>query len=327
MHDTPDASPAPYLSREYFRGFGSRRLSFVWKSVMEGKKSDIVVLSHIHLLWPGYLIKKLSPKTRVVLISHGIEAWKPLPDFKKKMLSQLDHFVAVSHYTKEEMKQLHDLPDIKFEVVNNCLDPFLPATPGEDRRAEFRHSYGFGDEEIVLLTLSRLSDNEKRKNYDKVLIAIKKLHKTFPQLRYMFVGKYEEAEKKRIEGVAHALGIEDDIIFTGYVPDSVIADFYNMADIYIMPSEKEGFGISFIEAMYYQKPVIAGNRDGSVDALANGEFGILVDPRDQNAITGALERVINNRAEHTPDPVRLMEKFGYPVYKDKWKKIFNTLKP
>ena len=87
-------------------------------------------------------------------------------------------------------------------------------------------------------------------------------------------------------------GLQQQVIFTGFVPDEELADHFNLADIYIMPSEKEGFGIVFIEAMFYHKPVIAGNKDGSVDALLNGSLGLLVNPESLDEVTCALIRMI-----------------------------------
>src|SRR4029078_12681727 len=127
---------------------------------------------------------------------------------------------------------LLDLPEEKFRVINNCLDPFLPELSDEARRIECRNSYGIGENDFLLMTLGHLSPKEKSEGYDKVLIAVKKLHKAFPNLKYLFVGKYDAIEKKRLDNIVRDLGIEDDVIFTGFVPDSVVADFYNMADVY-----------------------------------------------------------------------------------------------
>ena len=88
-----------------------------------------------------------------------------------------------------------------------------------------------------------------------------------------------------------------------------------MSDIYVMPSSKEGFGIVFIEAMFYGLPVIAGNADGSVDALLNGALGQIVDPRSAVEIKHALEKILENTKQFKPDEARLMQNFGYDAYK------------
>ena len=96
-----------------------------------------------------------------------------------------------------------------------------------------------------------------------------------------------------------------------------------MADIYVMPSMKEGFGIVFIEAMNYGLPVIAGNKDGSVDALLNGELGLIVNPLEINEIKIAIEKMIKNKSLFIPDRSKLMTNFSYESYKLKFETILD----
>lgn len=321
LYDNKETVTTPYFSSTSFQGFSKNRGHFIVKSFGEGIKNRVVVLSHVNLLLVGYLIKLFSPGTQLVLIAHGIELWKPLPFFKRQFLKSIDCFVAVSQFTKEKLQQLFAVTENKCVVINNCLDPFLPTPATADNRQKWRQQLNIDKEATVLLTLSRLSVKEKNKGYDKVLTAIKELEKEFPDLRYLFVGKYEESEKERLDELAASLGIKMPLIFTGFVDDNLLSFYYNVADVYMMPSEKEGFGISFIEAMYYSIPVIAGNRDGSVDALLNGLLGTLVDPRNQNEITSALRNVLLHPEAFQPNQELLMKHFSYPVYKSKWMQV------
>ena len=91
-----------------------------------------------------------------------------------------------------------------------------------------------------------------------------------------------------------------------------------------MPSKKEGFGLVFIEAMFYGKPVIAGNRDGSVDALGNGDFGLLVNPNEVVEIAAAINQVFENQQAYIPNREKVLNRFGYKEYKDNWTKILNN---
>ncbi|MDP4285474.1 MAG: glycosyltransferase family 4 protein [Bacteroidota bacterium] len=327
MHDKKLPTTKPYFPSSVFIGMAAKRIAFIIRAWRQGIRSRVVVLSHINLLLPGYLIKFFSGKTKLVLIAHGIEVWQPLSPFKQRMLKAVDLMLPVSHFTKEKMKLLFHLPEEKLQVLNNCLDPFLPTPATEEERINWRSKYQLKDDDRVLMTLSRLSAKEKNKGYDKVLESIRELRPLFPNLKYVFVGKYDEEEKNRVEQLAVSLGISDALIFTGFVPDSELAFYYNMADVYIMPSEKEGFGITFIEAMYYHLPVIAGNRDGTTDALANGQLGTLVDPRSQEAITAAIHKVFTNLSAFVPDRNLLMERFSYEVYKDKWKSVLGLSNP
>ncbi|MEO6219396.1 MAG: glycosyltransferase family 4 protein [Ginsengibacter sp.] len=321
MNDAGGSATEPYLPKNIFKGFAGNKAWFVIKSIHQGLKSRVIVLSHINLLLPAYIVKLFSKNTRLILIAHGIEVWRPLSSRNKKMLNLCDIILPVSHFTKEKMKEQHSIPEERFSVLYNCLDPFLPPPLDATRRFEWRRKYGIEESAVLLMTLSRLTIHEKNKGYDKVLVAIQKLLPEFPNLKYIFLGKYDSAEKSRLDDLIDKLGIKGKVIFTGFVPDDELADHYNMCDVYIMPSEKEGFGISFIEAMYYHKPAIAGNRDGSTGALLNGRLGLLIDPRSQEEISIAIKKIITNITAFTPDRELLMQNFSYDVYRERWEEI------
>ncbi len=110
---------------------------------------------------------------------------------------------------------------------------------------------------------------------------------------------------------------------TGYLQDEELEEHFTMSDMYVMPSRKEGFGIVFIEAMYYGLPVIAGNADGSTDALLNGELGQLVDPDDVHEIAKAIANVLENKSSVVPGRHLMMEHFSYDTYKENLHNIIN----
>jgi glycosyltransferase involved in cell wall biosynthesis len=325
MYDKPIKTDDKYFPKQIFRGFASNRYKFVHHSIQQGIKSDIVILSHINLLSIGYSIKLLSPSTKLILITHGIEVWKTFSSFKKKMLQKCDLILPVSQFTKDTMIELNNFPENKFQVLNNCLDPFLPEPVTGDKSVELLNKYGFKKEDKILMTLTRLSSKEKYKGYDHVLVALKNLINNYPELKYLIVGKYDDIEKKRLEKVITELGIEPFVVFAGFVPDEELAEHFNLADVYVMPSKKEGFGIVFIEAMYYGKPVIAGNKDGSVDALNNGKFGLLVNPDNVTDITNAIQKMLDDHESFIPSYEEVMQKFSYPAYKKNLKDILKFL--
>ena len=115
------------------------------------------------------------------------------------------------------------------------------------------------------------------------------------------------------------------VIFTGIIPDELMATHFKLSDIFVMPSRKEGFGIAFIEAMFYGLPVIGGNKDGSTDALCNGELGILVDPNDIKGLVKAVKEVMVNRSRYVPDSNKLIQHFGYTGYKQQLNHCLNNL--
>jgi phosphatidylinositol alpha-1,6-mannosyltransferase len=84
------------------------------------------------------------------------------------------------------------------------------------------------------------------------------------------------------------IGVEHAVTFAGFVPDEELANHYRLADVFAVPSTGEGFGIVFLEALACGTSVLAGNRDGSVDALDSGRLGQLVDRTDVDAIARGL---------------------------------------
>lgn len=305
-----------YFPEKVFKGFGGQRIGFVLQSLLRGRRASVVIMSHINLLPVGYAIKIFSPSTRLVLFAHGIEVWPVLPAWQRHLLKACDLILAVSWFTRNRMLHQHNLSPQKLQVVNNCIDPFLPP-PQEEKSPGLLQRYGLRVEDKVLLTLTRLSSREGYKGYDEVLMAVKSLKENYPGLRYLVAGKYDSDEKGRLDRLIQQQGLEQSVVFAGFVPEEELAAHFALADIFIMPSRKEGFGIAFIEALHYGKPVIAGNKDGSVDALAGGQLGWLVNPSRPEEIKGAITEILRLGADAAPDGDEVQSRFAYPVYREK----------
>ena len=323
MYDEKTDGNDLYFPASIFRGFGKSKVNFIASAVKEGINNQMVILSHVNLLLVGYLIKLIAPQTKLVLIAHGIEVWRIFPKWKKMMLNKIDLILPVSEFTKTRMMELYGIPEHKMVVLNNCLDPFLPLPLKAKKNGRLLQQYGIKENDTVLFTLTRMASGERYKGYDQVIQAVHDLKHLHPTIKYLIVGKYDDVEKARLDEVITRLQLNDHIIFAGFIPDDEIAVHFNLADIYIMPSQKEGFGIVFIEALYYGKPVIAGNIDGSVDALKNGVFGLLVNPANQQQITDAVIAVIKNKQQYIPNAAMVSAHFGFDVYKEKLRKIIN----
>lgn len=325
MHDRQDQGDENrYFPTESFKAFNKKKVSFIAAAVRAGAKSDLVILSHINLLLVGWLIKKISPRTKIVLFAHGIEVWRELSPRRKMMISCCDHIFSVSSYTAGIVSKIPGVGSGRSEVLNNCLDPLLPQKNKGIQNHKLREHYGFSDSDRVMFTLTRLSSRERYKGYDKVLEAMVNLMPQYPNLKYLVAGSYDAKEKAFLDDLVIKLGLTGYVKFAGFIPDESLIDHFAMADLYVMPSMKEGFGIVFIEAMFYGLPVIAGNRDGSVDALLNGKLGVLVDPLNVDEISAAISKVFNHTETYKPNRELLLAQFGYDTYKIK---LGNLLKP
>jgi phosphatidylinositol alpha-1,6-mannosyltransferase len=96
----------------------------------------------------------------------------------------------------------------------------------------------------------------------------------------MLSGQYDSTEELRIRKLISSCGVEEEVILTGFLNEKELADYFLLADLFVLPSKKEGFGIVFIEALACGLPVICGNADGSIDAIRNGELGTAINVDD-----------------------------------------------
>ena len=324
MHDSNnDALGNSYFPAECFTGYNAAKVSFIRDAVKEGVKSTIVIISHFNLLLAAWLIKKINSNTKIILLAHGIEVWQPLNTRQLKMLHCCDRIISVSNFTKHTIMELHNLPESKCVVLNNCIDPFLEKPTVKTKSELLLKRYGFNDNDIILLTLTRLSLKDRYKGYCFVLEALQEIIKTKPNIKYLLAGSYESDEKEFIEKLILSYNLKSSVIITGFIKEDELPAHFSLADIYVMPSIKEGFGIVFVEAMYYGVPVIAANVDGSSDALLQGELGLLTNPESAKEVTKALNKMLENYDAYLPNQKLLMDNFGYEAYKNKLEKLLS----
>jgi glycosyltransferase involved in cell wall biosynthesis len=98
--------------------------------------------------------------------------------------------------------------------------------------------------------------------------------------------------RPRLEELTAELEIQGNVEFLGRLSDSEVNDTFRQADIFLLPSRKEGFGIVFLEAWKYGLPVICGNVDASSEVVTDGVDGLTVDPCSAEAIASAIESLL-----------------------------------
>jgi glycosyltransferase involved in cell wall biosynthesis len=121
--------------------------------------------------------------------------------------------------------------------------------------------------------------------------------------------------------LADDIGVKHAVILAGFVPENELCEHYNLCDLFAMPSKGEGFGIVYLEALACGKPVLAGNKDGSRDALNDGELGVLVDPDEISDIAAQTIRIL--RRQHSNSNLfapewlrdRVTSLFGYDTFR------------
>jgi glycosyltransferase involved in cell wall biosynthesis len=283
-----------YLPKENFRGFGIKRIGFALNIINTKQKPEIVIISHINMSIIGLLIKMTNPKCKIWLIAHGVEVWRPLSLIKKIFLKHCDKIVCVSNFTKQQMISRHKASASVCTVLNNAIDPFMNLPLKFNKPDYLLKRYNLTAGNQVIFTLTRLASTEQYKGHDQVIKVISQLKKEFPDIKYILSGQYDRDEEFRIHKLITENKVEEQVILTGFISENELPDHFLLADLFVLPSKKEGFGIVFIEALACGLPVICGNVDGSIDAICNGELGRAVNPDDLNELKTAITDYFGN---------------------------------
>lgn len=316
-----------YFSKNRFKGFSSSRLYFVCSAIYYALKYDILILGHINLAVIGLVVKKIKPSVRLVFVAHGIEVWDTQTGFKQQLLQKADMILAVSSFTKAKILEHNPLVrSASIHIFHNTIDSYFSLPAKFNKPTYLMQRYGIGSNEQVVLTVTRLSSTEKYKGYDNTIALIKSINQqSSKKVHYLLCGKYDAAEFERVNGLIEENDASAFVQLVGFVKDEELIDHYLLADVFVMPSKKEGFGIVFIEAMACGRKVIAGNKDGSVDALQDGALGKLIDPDDKDALMEAIGTSLEESPVH-PFLLqeRVMDAFGFHRYKQRLKDCLNS---
>jgi asparagine synthase (glutamine-hydrolysing) len=322
LHDK--GSDENYFSSDRYLPFKGKVFSFIAHVIRAASNYDTIVVGHINLALPAIAVKKLYPSKKLILIAHGIEVWDNLKGAKKQLLKQADQIIAVSNFTKQKLTKVQGIAPGKIKILHNTVDPYFKTPTYFDKPEYLKKRYGIHNGEKVMYTITRMSSLEQYKGYDKVLEILPKLKTTYPDIKYIIAGKADEIEKARVQKIVQENKLEDNVVLAGFIADDEVTDHFKLADVFVMPSSKEGFGIVFLEAMACGVPVIGGNIDGTVDALQNGKLGVLVNPSVAEEIQQGIKLQLEKKYK-SEDSVKLqndmLASFSFKIYKQRLKEI------
>lgn len=309
-----------YIESDNFKAFNSNKLGFILNVIRESLNSNIIILGHINLYPLGLLLKTFGKN--VILITHGIEVWHNFTFFKKILLLKSNMVFCVSDFTKNKILNNINIDSEKIRIVHNTIDPFFNTNVNKSIRRNIKTKYSIKPSTKVLLTVSRMRYWDREKGYERVLKIIPKLKSTFDDLKYFLIGPADNDEILRISKLADDLNISSNFHILTDVSEKELPGFYDVADLFIMPSKKEGFGIAYLESLACGTPVLAGNKDGSLEPLMNGKLGFLTDPDDIDEITKKIINIFKNKEmKNLTDPKYLAsavyKEFGFDKFKSK----------
>ena len=270
-------------------------------AALRRNRFDLVICGHVNLL----PLARLASKTPL-LITHGIEAWKPLRDrVSDRLVRHCRGVVSVSDVTRSRFLDWSDYRGRTFVLPNAVRLEHYGLRPKNPQLVERLRLGG----KRVVLTVGRLSASERYKGFDEVIDVLPDLVRDIPDVAYLIAGGGNDAQRLARKAVDR--GVASNIIITGLFDEAMKADLYNVADVYAMPSRGEGFGFVFLEAMASGLPTIASKHDGGREALLHGKLGTLVDPSNAAELHAAIADALQHRERRIPEG---LDYFAFPRF-------------
>ncbi len=201
----------------------------------------------------------------------------------RKYIRMAEMVIACGEGLREELIQVYGLASDQVVFQSNGVDTRLFA-PNEDRRREYRGKLGVPDDAPLLMLSSRL---HPEKGIGWFLDLLPGIVDEVPGLRCIVVG--EGPERQELERKVDVLQLGAMVEFLGLRPRDELPGLYNASDVFVFPSQRaEGQPMSLIEAMASGLPVVATKVGWMVSLFENGVTGVLVDPKDSQALTEGI---------------------------------------
>jgi phosphatidylinositol alpha-1,6-mannosyltransferase len=301
----------PKLFRKYRKAFLID--DFVKKSKVKGIISD-------H--WKS--LEHLKTDKNKYCLIHGKEINHPkgsgINKRILKVLNNVEKVIANSKYTKNLAIEL-GVDQNKIIVINPGIDPIKDL----DKKSLDKVESLLTVKKPRLITVSRF---DKRKNHEKVLMALRNLKQIYPDIVYICIGYGDE--EKNIKNLVKELDLESQLMFFKDVSDELKNALVAKSNIFVMPSvihksSVEGFGIAYTEAAQYGVSSIGGKDGGASDAIQHEKTGLICDGNNLDEIYSSINLMLENKKylEYGKNAKDFVTKFYWPNIVEEYKKILN----
>jgi glycosyltransferase involved in cell wall biosynthesis len=265
---------------------GKKKGKFIrsYLSMLSGTHFDLIISAHISLAPLALFAAPLTGRAKTAVIAYGIEAWQPLSLAQRAAVRRADAVLSISDYTSQQLVQQTGMDAAKISLFPCSLDPFWEAlgTPDTD-----------GSDVPMMLSVVRMEKEDRYKGIDSVIRSLPAIVREFGPVDYRIIGRGNDIPS--LKALADELGVAAYITFAGELCDQEMQDYYRRCTLFVMPSEREGFGIVFLEAMAYGKAVVGGAHGGTPSVVSDGQTGLLVHSSDVEGLTNALVRLFRDK--------------------------------
>ena len=264
-----------------------------------------------------------TDKKKYCLI-HGKEINHPkgssLNDRVVKVLNNVEKVIANSEYTKN-LAIDSGVTKGKIVVINPGVDPVNELNKKSLEKVESLLKV----KSPRLITVSRF---DKRKNHEKVIMALRNLKQLYPDIVYICIGYGDEEEN--IKKLVEELDLTSQVMFFKDISNDLKNALIAKSNIFVMPSiihktSVEGFGIAYVEAAQYGIPSLGGKDGGASDAIDHDKTGLICDGNNLDEIYSSLNSMIENKKyiELGKNAKEYVSKFQWDKTFEEYKKILN----
>ncbi len=212
--------------------------------------------------------------------------------FEVGMIKRASRVIAVSDFTRRELRKYYDIPESRIRVIHNGVDThkFQPATDKRKIKAEL----GLNPDDIAILSVGRLY---ARKGLFTLIEAMPPVVKRFRNAKFVISGKGQSDEMAKLNAHAEQLGVKDNIVFTGYYPDKKLPKLYQAADVFAFSTFYEHHPFAVLEALATGLPVVTTTVGGIAETIETGKNGLLVQPFNSKQFSDAILYLLEHPAE------------------------------
>jgi len=262
-----------------YSGAGESKTRFVrqFLRLIFSNRYDWIIFGHVSLSPLAMLPKLFHPRVKTAVVAYGSEVWQPITKIQRRALRQADVVLSISDHTKGELIRHSDIPGERIKILPCTLDPYWNL---EAAKANLE------SKPPLILTVARMTKKEKHKGIDSVIRSLPAVMNKIGPIEYRVVGEGDDVP--RLQALAAELGISKHVLFMGGLPDAELREHYQRCSVFVLPSGQEGFGIVFLEAMAYGKPVIGGVHGGTPFVVKHKETGWLVNWSNVGEIADAI---------------------------------------
>ena len=294
-----------------------RKAQLINEFIKENKIEGIIA-DH----WKSLELIKTSKKKYCLIHSKEINHPKGSNQNKRviDILNNVEKVIANSEYTKNLAIE-NGVNENKIIVINPGIDPVKKI----DKKTLDKVASLLKIKTPRLITVSRF---DKRKNHEKVIMALRNLKQIYPNIVYICVGYGEEEDN--IKKLVKELDLEAQVMFFKDISNDLKNALVAKSDIFVMPSiiykkSVEGFGIAYVEAAQYGIPSLGGKDGGAADAIDHEKTGLICDGNNLDDIYSSINTMLENKKylDYGKNAKEFVHKFQWSKIIEEYKKILS----